>query len=288
MTQKVLITGAASGLGRALALRFARIGAQICIADINDEGSQETLELVKKAGGCGWIYHLDVRSESQWNELRSEVEQRWKGIDVVINNAGVATGDRIEAGEWSWWDWVIDINIKGVALGCRTFTPMMKQQGSGYFINVASLAGLMKAPAMGSYNTTKAAVVALSETLHFELKPYGIGTTALCPGFFRTNLDKGMRTSDPQMHKFVDKVFEASELNADDIADAAFNAMQKNQVICNPHPTGRRAYFVKKYLPWLFRIQMDKFAKALKSRDPNIKTPLQRAVAEERGEASAK
>lgn len=276
MTQNVLITGAASGLGRALALRFAKTGSDICIADINDEGSQETLQLVKQAGGTGWIYNLDVRSETQWNTLRDEVAQRWQQIDVVINNAGVATGDRIEAGDWGWWDWVIDINVKGVALGCRTFTPMMKQQGSGYFINVASLAGLMKVPGMGSYNTTKAAVVALSETLHFELKPYGIGCTALCPGFFRTNLDKGMRTSDPQMYKFVDKVFEASELNADDIADATYQAMQKKQAICNPHPTGRRGYFIKKYLPWLFRMQMDKFATALKNRDPNVKTQLQK------------
>ena len=283
MTQKVLITGAASGLGRALALRFAKTGAQICIADINDEGSQETLQLVEKAGGSGWIYNLDVRSEQQWNELRSGVEQRWQGIDVVINNAGVATGDRIEAGEWSWWEWVIDINLKGVALGCRTFTPMMKQQQSGYFINVASLAGLMKAPSMGSYNVTKAAVVALSETLHFELKPYGIGTTALCPGFFRTNLDKGMKTSDPQMYKFVDKVFEASALDADDIADAAYKAMAKKQMICNPHPAGRRAYFIKRFMPWLFRLQMDKFAQSLKARDPNLKTQLQKDL-----QASAK
>lgn len=272
--KKVLITGAASGLGRALALRFAKTGAQICIADINDEGSQETLQLVEQAGGSGWIYNLDVRSEDQWLALRDEVEQRWQGVDVVINNAGVATGDRIEAGEWSWWEWVIDINVKGVALGCRTFTPMMKQQGKGYFINVASLAGLMKAPSMGSYNVTKAAVVALSETLHFELKPYGIGTTALCPGFFRTNLDKGMKTSDPQMYKFVDKVFEASALDADDIANAAYKAMEKDQMICNPHPAGRRAYFVKQFLPWLYRSQMNKFAQSLKARDPNLKVQL--------------
>jgi NAD(P)-dependent dehydrogenase (short-subunit alcohol dehydrogenase family) len=274
MTQKVLITGAASGLGRALALRFAKTGAHICIADINESGSQETLALVKQAGGDGWTWNLDVRSEAQWQALHDEVVQRWSTLDVVINNAGVATGDRLEAGEWSWWEWVIDINLKGVALGCRTFTSMMKQQGSGYFINVASLAGLMKAPSMGSYNVTKAAVVALSETMHFELKPYGIGTTALCPGFFRTNLDKGMKTSDPQMYKFVDKVFEASALDADDIAEAAYRSMQKNEMICNPHPNGRRAYFVKKYLPWLYRLQMDKFAASLKARDPNLKIDL--------------
>ena len=270
--QTVLITGAASGLGRALALRYAREGADICIADINSEGSQETLNLVQQAGGQGWVYELDVRSETQWLQLQQAVQQRWRRIDVVINNAGVATGDRIDAGEWAWWAWIIDINIKGVVLGCRTFTPMMKKAGAGHFINVASLAALMKAPSMGSYNATKAAVVAISETMHFELMPYGIGFTALCPGFFRTNLHHGMKTSDPDMLKFVDKVFEASALNADDIAEAAYQAMLNNTMICNPHPVGRRSYLIKKYLPFLCRRDGIKMAKRLQQREESRQT----------------
>lgn len=268
---KVLITGAASGLGRALALRFAQQGGDICIADVNMEGAAETLELVKKAGGQGWTYPLDVTKPEQWQTLLAEVVHRWQGIDVVINNAGVATADRIEQGDWASWEWVIDINIKGVALGARTFTPLMKKQGSGYFINTASLAGLMKAPFMGSYNVTKAAVVALSETMHHELKPYGIGTTALCPGFFRTNLDKTMRSSDPSAQRFVDKVFEASALDANDVADAAIDAMKKNKMICNPHSVGRKAYFVKRYMPWLYNIMITKEASKLKHHDPIFK-----------------
>ncbi|NRA23677.1 MAG: SDR family oxidoreductase [Oleispira sp.] len=265
---KVLITGAASGLGRALALRFAKENADICIADINMEGAAETLAMVEQAGGKGWTYSLDVTKPEQWQTLLAEVEQRWQGIDVVINNAGVASADRIEQGDWSTWEWVIDINIKGVALGARTFTPLMKKQNRGYFINTASLAGLMTAPFMASYNVTKAAVVALSDTMHHELKPYGIGTTALCPGFFRTNLDKTMRSSDPSAQRFVDKVFEASALDASDIADAAYRAMQKGQLICNPHSVGRTAYFIKRYLPWVYKRLAAKEAIKLKFHDP--------------------
>jgi NAD(P)-dependent dehydrogenase (short-subunit alcohol dehydrogenase family) len=266
--RKVLITGAASGLGRALALRFAREGDDICIADINMEGAAETLDLVKRVGGTGWTYRIDVTQPEQWQDLLEQVEQRRQGIDIVINNAGVATGDRIEQGDWSNWEWVIDINLKSVALGCRTFTPMMKAQGRGYFINTASLAGLMTAPLMASYNVTKAGVIALSETMHYELKPYGIGTTVLCPGFFRTNLDKGMRTSDPKLLKMVDKVFESSELTADDVANICYRDMNKNKLICNPHKVGRRAYFVKRYLPWLYAIMVNKAAIKMKKYDP--------------------
>lgn len=265
---RVLITGAASGLGRALALRFAREGDDICIADINMEGADETLALVKQAGGSGWTHRLDVTQPKEWEQLLSKVQDQWQGIDVVINNAGVATGDRLEQGDWSTWEWVIDINLKSVALGCRTFTPMMKSQGKGYFINTASLAGLMTAPLMASYNVTKAAVVALSDTMHYELKPYGIGTTVLCPGFFRTNLDKGMRTSDPQLLKMVNKVFESSELSADDVADICYRDMKKKKLICNPHKVGRRAYFIKRYIPWLYTRLVDKSAVKLKQYDP--------------------
>ena len=180
-------------------------------------------------------------------------------------------GSHLSASDPDEWSQVIDINLKGVALGCRTFTPMMKKQSSGTFINVASLAGLLKAPSMSSYNATKAAVVAISETMHFELMPYGIGVTALCPGFFRTNLNHGMKTSDPDMLKFVDKVFEASALDADDIADASYKAMLKNQKICNPHPAGRRAYFFKKYLPFLFNKGMINMANGLKKREDQRK-----------------
>jgi len=270
---RVLITGAASGLGRALALRFAKEKADICIADINMEGAEETLQMVKTVGGNGWIYQLDVTQEAEWNQLRDAVQERWQGVDVVINNAGVATGDRIDQGTWADWEWVIDINLKGVALGCRTFTPMMKEQGRGYFINTASLAGLMTAPLMASYNVTKAAVVALSDTMHHELKPYGIGTTVLCPGFFRTNLDKGMRTSDPYLRKFVDKVFESSELDANDVADICYRAMQNNKLICNPHKIGRRAYFVKRFMPWLYSRMVAGAAVKMKKHDPVLAKP---------------
>ncbi|HCG80108.1 SDR family oxidoreductase [Thalassolituus sp.] len=268
--QKVLITGAASGLGRELALRFAKEGADICIADINSEGSAETLELVEKAGGKGWTAYLDVTSEDQWNALRADVEERWGGLDVLINNAGVATGDRIDAGEWAWWEWIIDINLKGVALGCRTFTPVMKKQNSGYIMNTASLAGLMILPSMASYNVTKAGVIALSETMYYELHAYNIKVTALCPGFFRTNLNKTMKTSDPSMLKFVDKVFEKSELDASEVADRAYKSLMKGEMICNPHPIGRKAVFIKRWLGGLFRWKVKQASFDLRRREESL------------------
>lgn len=268
--KRVIVTGAASGLGRAIALRYAREQADICIADINREGASETQALVESCGAKAWVFDLNVASPQQWEQLKAAVQARWGGLDVLVNNAGVAAGDRVEQGKWEDWEWIIDINLKSVVLGCRMFTPMMKTQGSGHILNTASLAGLIKAPGMSSYNVTKAGVVALSETIHHELKPYGIYVTVLCPSFFKTNLDSSLRTSDPSSKQLLAELFEASELDADQVADRAYRSMEKNQLICNPHKLGRRAYFVKQYLPRLFAYMVGKIAKEMKSNDPGL------------------
>ena len=147
---------------------------------------------------------------------------------------------------------------------------MMKQQKSGAIVNVASLAGLVSPPAMASYNTTKAAVVALSETLYHELTPYGVHTTVLCPGFFKTNLTQSMRTSDPYLHKTMHKVFESAELTSPQVADACFKAVQKKQFVCNTHKVGRQASLVKRLLPGLYHKLMKDAAKKMKHKDPQF------------------
>ena len=268
--KRVIVTGAASGLGRAIALRFAREGADICIADVNMIGARETQALLESEGSEAWVFSLDVRVPEQWHLLKSEVQARWGGLDVLVNNAGVGAGDRIEQGRWEDWEWIVDINLKGVVLGCRTFTAMMKAQGSGQILNTASLAGLINLPGMASYNVTKAAAVSLSETIHYELMPYGIAVTVLCPSFFKTNLGSSLRTTDPTSKKRLAELYEASELDADQVADIAYQSMQRNQLICNPHKLGKRAYFVKRYLPWLFSFAMRKAAKETKRGDREL------------------
>ena len=96
--RRVIVTGAASGLGRAIALRFAREGADICIADVDMVGAKETQALVESEGSEAWIFSLDVRVPEQWHLLRTEVQARWGGLDVLVNNAGVGAGDRIDQG----------------------------------------------------------------------------------------------------------------------------------------------------------------------------------------------
>ena len=144
----------------------------------------------------------------------------------------------------------MNINLLGVVRFCRAFTPLFKQQGSGYFVNIASMAGLLHPPMMGSYNATKAAVVALSECLRVELVSSNIGVTVVCPSFFKTNLAESLRTSETKLVKSVNKLLEKKGLTADDIAEVVYNAHAKGDFMVMPHKEARRAHMLKRFLPY--------------------------------------
>jgi NAD(P)-dependent dehydrogenase (short-subunit alcohol dehydrogenase family) len=146
------------------------------------------------------------------------VKQHWGGLDVLVNNAGIATGGRIDVATLEEWQRVLDVNLLGVVRGCRTFTPMFKAQRKGQIVNVASLAGLVHGPGMASYNAAKAGVVALSETLDYELAPWGVTTSVVCPAFFRTNLARSLAGEDAAMLAVAGRLIGKAETDADAIA----------------------------------------------------------------------
>ena len=134
---------------------------------------------------------------ADWAAALAEVERRWGGLDVLVNNAGVAGGGRLDLATIEEWRRITEINLFGVVRGMRTFIPVFKRQRSGQIVNIASLAGLVHPAGMGSYNAVKAAVVALTETAGHELAAYGVRATAVCPSYFRTNLVASIEGSDP-------------------------------------------------------------------------------------------
>ena len=137
----------------------------------------------------------------------------------------------------------------GVVRGCRVFTPIFREQGSGQFINVASAAGLLNPPGMGSYNVAKAGVVALSETLKVELGRYGIGVTVACPAFFQTNLTESIRAPQPGMDKVINQLMSKSTLSADDVASAVIRGAERGELVVAPHKLERRMWLLKRFAP---------------------------------------
>lgn len=255
---RVLITGGASGLGRALAQAWLQQGSRVLIGDINQARADDTLAALSELPGELAYLPLDVRREQDFNHAHQWLEEHWGGLDILVNNAGVAAAARVDRGSLEDWDWIFDINIKSIARSSRIFVPMMKRQQSGHIVNIASLAGLMNLPVMASYNTTKAGVIALSETLRNELQPFGIHTTVVCPSFFRTNLHESLRSPEPGMTEIVDKLLSSDELTADDVAQSILRAVSKQQFMLIPHRSGRIAWRIKRLAPWLFLRTMKK------------------------------
>jgi NAD(P)-dependent dehydrogenase (short-subunit alcohol dehydrogenase family) len=226
--QRVLVTGAASGLGAALTAAFRQRGDDVLATD--------------RAGGD---LTLDITSDDDWAAALAAVEQRWGGLDVLVNNAGVAGGGRIDVAGLDEWEWILEINLLGVVRGCRAFTPMFKRQRSGRIVNVASLAGLVHPAGMASYNAAKAGVVALTETLGHELSPYGVGATVVCPSYFRTNLMASLRGADEALGAMVTQLVERSPVSADDIAAAVLAGLDAGDEIILPDAAARAAHELK-------------------------------------------
>ncbi|HVH94612.1 MAG TPA: SDR family NAD(P)-dependent oxidoreductase [Nocardioidaceae bacterium] len=255
---RALVTGAASGLGLALVRRLAARGDQVLATDLADPAPATDAVAHRR---------LDVRSEDDWSGARDWVESTWGGLDLLVNNAGVAGGGRIELCSLEEWEWIFDINLFGVVRGTRAFVPLMKAQGSGRIVNIASLAGLVHPPGMGSYNAVKAAVVAFSETTAHELAPYGVGCTAVCPSYFRTNLMSSLRGEDADLAAHVSHLVEQSPISADDIAAAVLEGLDGEAELILPDEPAKAAYATKLADRAAYDAQMRATAARVKDRD---------------------
>ena len=228
---RVLVTGAASGLGAALTRRFRAAGAQVLATD------------VASAGG---IHPLDVTSEEDWATARAKVESEWGGLDVLVNNAGVAGGGRVDRCTLDEWRRLTEVNLFGVVRGTRTFVPVLKAQRSGRIVNVASLAGLVHPGGMGSYNAVKAGVVAFTETLGHELAAYGVTAHVVCPSYFRTNLMDSLQGEDEALGRVMRRLVDDSPTTADDIAAAVLEGVARGDELIVPDEAARSAYDLKR------------------------------------------
>ncbi|MCB9761623.1 MAG: SDR family oxidoreductase [Alphaproteobacteria bacterium] len=253
---RAVVTGAASGLGRAVALRLARDGARVALADINEAGLAETAEAVTAAGGEPLVQALDVRDDAAWAALADAVRARWGGVDLLVNNAGVADLGRVTDAPDAAWQRQFDINLMGVIRGCRAFVPMMTEAGGGHVANVASAAGFSQAPGMAPYNVAKAGVIAVSETLRAEVAPDGITVSVICPAFFRTNLVENSGAGSEGQRKAVQGLMDASTVTAEDVADDIVRAARSGRFMVISHRKFRWFWLLKRLLPERWFAQM--------------------------------
>ncbi len=236
-----VITGAASGIGRALSVALAREGFKIGIADIDQDGAEETLKMVNKAGGDGEVYICDVKSFKNVQAMADHFFDAWGEVGLVVNNAGIGGGGMVGDIPIKDWETVVGINLWSVIYGCHVFIPRMKVQGGGHIANTASGAGLVSTGEMAPYCTTKAAVVALSEVLKTELSPFGIGVTVLCPSCVKTDVVEHtveytsvLEYSDGWGVEMLRTALNRSKITPEQEARRLMTALEKNRLYVKP------------------------------------------------------
>lgn len=188
------VTGGASGIGLAMARAFGRAGMSVVVADIDLDAARSAVERLSNEQIRAFPVACDVSEREGVRRAALDAIAAFGKVHVVCNNAGVAVGGALGTIRERDWDWILDVNLKGVVYGVETFYPLIKSHGEGgHFINTASMAGMISPPGLEPYSATKFAVVAMSEGWAVQLAPLNIGVSVLCPGFVRTRIHESGR-----------------------------------------------------------------------------------------------
>ncbi len=252
-TGRVVITGAGSGLGRELALRYARAGWRVAVADIDATRAAAVAAEVRALGTDAAPFPVDVGDDASLQALRDAVRAHFGGVDHVVNNAGVASAGDVVDTALADWRWMLEINLLGVVRGCRAFVPDLVAQGRGHVVNIASFAGLAGAPGLASYSVAKAGVVALSESLRAEMALHrtGVGVSVVCPAFFQTNLLQNFRGPEAA-RAMAGRLMQRSADSAAGVAARIFDAVAAGRFLVLPTAQEPLRWRLKRWLPEVY------------------------------------
>jgi NAD(P)-dependent dehydrogenase (short-subunit alcohol dehydrogenase family) len=255
--RRVLITGAGSGLGQALALRYAKAGDRVACVDLSIERSEVTRQML--AGSGHLALAADVGDDQAMERLRDAVDREWGGVDVLVNNAGIASGGPMIETTMDEWRRLLEVDLLSVVRGCRMFLPGMLAAGKGQILSTASFAGLAGAPGVMTYGVAKAGVVALSEQLRAEVQHKGIKVSVICPSFFRTNLCDTAIGSE-KVKKLAVKLMDDSPDTLDSVADNVFAAAERGRFLIIPTRDEPMRWRLKRWFPEFYFRKMTQIA----------------------------
>jgi NAD(P)-dependent dehydrogenase (short-subunit alcohol dehydrogenase family) len=238
----ILITGGASGLGRAIAEAAAARGYRVAIADIHHTRGEQLCESLTAQQVEALFIECDVRDEAALRRAVERVVRRWQQLDVMVNAAGVAVTGLFEAVPAGDWDWLFDVNVMGTVRGCRAALSVMRRQRHGHLINIASINALAPRPALSPLAAAEGAIVNLSESLYSELAPDDIAVTVLCPGFYASQLADNLRAPDALTAARFERLLQDSDTEARQVADTLMAALPERPLRLIPDVDARRTW----------------------------------------------
>ena len=244
------VTGAASGLGRSMALAFAAEGMDVAIADVDAHALHDVGRAIREKGRRVFAMRVDVSHGAEVEAWRERTVEELGGVHVVCNNAGVSPLGAVWENSVAEWQWILGVNLWGVIHGVRAFTPHLLAQGEGHIVNTASVAGLISPPGSGAYNVTKHAVVALSESLHHDLRERksAVGVSVLCPAYVPTGIVDSERSRPKDLpaapksketiarEAMLRKAVTSGKISADQVAQAVVAAVKEERFYILTHP----------------------------------------------------
>ncbi|WP_395376556.1 SDR family NAD(P)-dependent oxidoreductase [Marinicella sp. W31] len=266
----MVITGGASGLGRALATKAAEQGWNIAIADINDEAGEAAAQEIAQKGVKSLYHHCDISQRSDFEKLLTAVLNQFGRVDVLVNNAGVASAGFLSETTEAEWERLLQLNVMSCVRGSHVFLPELVKSGKTAdnpvaIVNVASLAALMLAPGMMSYNVAKASVLAFSESLRGEVDHQNIHVVAACPGFFKTNLVSSMDGVNQQLKDRIESWMQRSDFTAEDVASDILEAVEKRRFLVLCDGPSKKLNRIKRWFPeYFYRIKMKRASRMFK------------------------
>lgn len=246
--KKALVSGASSGIGKAIALRLAKEGADLFLIGLDIAGMEETATEARQAGVTVIIRRCDMLRTADVTSTVKDVLHRWNGVDILVNNAGITYYGRTERMAAEHWDQVLRVNLLSHVQITRELLPSLLQRPEAHVLNVCSVLGLVGMPKVTAYCTSKFGLVGFSESLRNEFAKVGLGVTALCPGFVHTELfTSAPLEANVAEHKLPPNIICTTP---ERVANAAVKAIYRNRRLVVMEPFARFMYAVKRFAPW--------------------------------------
>ena len=247
--RRVLITGGASGLGRAVGRCFAARGWRVAFTDLDDARIEEAAAELRALGASPLHFAADASDERAWRRVEAGVVGAWGGLDILVNNAGVGSSGEFADVPLTEWDNVLCVNLRGPIVGAHVFAPHFIRQGAGHIVNVASSAGIASLPGMAAYNVSKGGLISFSESLRIELARHNVGVTCVAPTFFRSRLAENAYATDAARKQRGIDTLRRAKVGADQVARDLMRALDDGRFYVMTQADGRFVWSLKRLMP---------------------------------------